>query len=59
MITNTEVIKYEIEENQIRIQIKLQFKDASQLVIKDYKFSDNTRKYSYHWMDRGGSLRMG
>ena len=58
IITNIEVIKYEIEENQIRIQIKLELKDRSQLVIRDYKFSDNSRKYAYHWMDRAGSLRI-
>ena len=58
IITNTEVIKYEIEENQIRIQIKLELKDRSQLVIRDYKFSDNSRKYAYHWMDSAGNLRI-
>ena len=58
IITDTEVIKYESEEKQIRIQIKLELKDGSQLVIRDYKFIDNSRKYVYHWMDRAGNLRI-
>ena len=58
MITDIDVIKYEIEENQVRIQIKLELKEGSQLVIRDYKFSDNSRKYAYHWMDRAGNLRI-
>ena len=58
IITNIEVSKYEIEENQIRIQIKLELKDRSQLVIRDYKFSDNSRKYAYHWMDGAGNLKI-
>lgn len=58
LIAKTEVIKYEIEEKQIRIQIKLELKDGSHLVIRDYKFSDNSRKYVYHWMDIVGNLRI-
>jgi len=58
IITDIEVIRYEIEEDQIRIQIKLELRDGSLLVIRDYKFSDNSRKYVYHWMDKTGNLRI-
>ncbi|MDQ1352027.1 MAG: hypothetical protein QG657_2333 [Acidobacteriota bacterium] len=58
IITDIEVIRYEIEEDQIRIQIKLELRDSSLLVIRDYKFSDNSRKYVYHWMDKNGNLRI-
>ncbi len=58
MITHLQVIKYEIEENQIRIHVKLILTDESQLIIRDYKFVDNTRKYSYHWMDKDGNIRV-
>jgi hypothetical protein len=58
VISTIEVIKHEIEENQIRTNLKLELTDSSQLIIKDYKFSDNKRKYVYHWMDRDGNLRI-
>lgn len=58
VISTIEVIKHEIEENQIRTNLKLELTDSSQLIIKDYKFSDNKRKYAYHWMDRDGNLRI-
>ena len=58
IIAKTDVLKYEMEENQIRIHIKLELKDSSQLIIRDYKFIDNTRKYVFHWMDKDGNLRI-
>ncbi len=58
IISTIEVIKHEIEENQIRNYLKLKLTDRSQLIIKDYKFSDNKRKYAYHWMDGDGDLRI-
>lgn len=56
IVGDIEVVKYDVEENQIRLHVKLRLKDSSQLVIRDYKFRDNTRKYSYHWMDKDGGL---
>lgn len=58
IIKEIEVIRYESEENQIRIHIKLELKDRSILVVRDYKFSTNKRKYSYHWMDQHGNLKV-
>ncbi|MGE5341324.1 MAG: DUF6516 family protein [Candidatus Omnitrophota bacterium] len=58
IIAETQIIKYEIEENQIRIQIKLLLRDESILIIRDYKFSDNSRKYVFHWMDKAGNLKI-
>jgi hypothetical protein len=58
IITDLEVVKYEFEENQVKIQIKLELRDNSLLVIRDYKFSDNSRKYVYHWMEKTGNLRV-
>jgi Family of unknown function (DUF6516) len=58
IVSDIEVIRYEVEENQKRLHIKLLLIDDSLLIIKDYKFSDNTRKYSYHWMEQNGELRL-
>ena len=56
IIVKTEVLLYEYDENQIRIKINLALADDSILVIKDYRFNNNTRKYSYHWMKENGEL---
>jgi len=58
IIKKTEIIAYEFEENQVRIKIALELTDDSRLIIKDYKFRNNVRKYSYHWMDNNGELRI-
>lgn len=58
LINHIDVLKYESEENQIRVHVKLLLKDNSRLILRDYKFSDNTRKYSYHWMDSNGKLKV-
>jgi len=57
IIKRTDIITYEFEENQVRIKIELELTDGSLLIIKDYKFSNNTRKYAYHWMGSNGKLR--
>ncbi len=58
IIRDVRVLKYEWEEDQMRIHIQIRLKDDSHLVVRDYKFSDNSRKYSYHWMDENGDLRI-
>ena len=57
-IRNIDINAYEYAENQLRIKIELRFTDESKLIIKDYKFSNNKRKYSYHWMDNKGKLKI-
>lgn len=37
---------------------RIEFIDRSMLHIKDYLFPDGTRKYSYHWQDSSGQLRI-
>ena len=32
--------------------------EYADLYLKDYLFADGTRKYSYHWQDAKGQLRM-
>ncbi|NIM12344.1 MAG: hypothetical protein GTO45_09540 [Candidatus Aminicenantes bacterium] len=58
IIKNTRIILYEFEENQVRIKAEVELIDGSTLVIKDYKFSNNTRKYAYHWMDKKEKLKI-
>ena len=58
IIKRTDIVTYEFEENQVRIKIELELTDGSLLIIKDYKFSNNTRKYAYHWMGSDRKLKI-
>ncbi len=58
IIKRTDIVTYEFEENQVRIKIELELTDGSLLIIKDYKFSNNTRKYAYHWMAGDRKLKI-
>ncbi|MCK5055602.1 MAG: hypothetical protein KAT34_03035 [Candidatus Aminicenantes bacterium] len=58
IIKNIEIKAYEFDENQLRIKVVLRLSDKSKLIIKDYKFSNNKRKYAYHWMDSQGKLKI-
>jgi len=42
---------FEEEGFSYRLNSHLIFIDDSILVVKDYVFQNNERKYSYHWMD--------
>lgn len=57
IISDWEVIKYDVEGNSFRFLARITLKDSSTLVIKEYYFeSDSKRKYSYHWMDVDNQL---
>ncbi|MFZ2419420.1 MAG: DUF6516 family protein [Smithellaceae bacterium] len=47
---------YEREANIFRFKARIVFKNGSLLRIKEYRFSDGTRKYSYHWETGKGVL---
>lgn len=57
IISDWEVIKYDVEGNSFRFLARITLKDSSILVIKEYYFeSDSKRKYSYHRMDLDNQL---
>lgn len=58
IIEKTEVILYEFDEDQVRIKLELKLIDGSRLIVKDYKFSNNKRKYAYHWLDSRGNMKI-
>ena len=47
---------YEHEFPLFRIKITLTFTDDSRLYIKEYRFTDGSRKYAFHWETAGGDL---
>jgi hypothetical protein len=55
-ITGWHVDLYEREGNIFRFKAIEFLEDQSKLHIKEYRFLDQSRKYSYHWEDSNGSL---
>lgn len=49
---------YEHEGPLLRVKIQLAFVDKSKLHVKEYRFTDGSRKYAYHWTDADGILKI-
>jgi len=49
---------YEHEFPLFRIKITLTFSDDSRLHIKEYRFTDSSRKYAFHWETVDGELKV-
>lgn len=47
---------FEEEHNSYRFAAVVRLNDGSSLHIRDYKFENGERKYSYHWMDEKEKL---
>jgi hypothetical protein len=58
IIKDYKVLTYEIEGELRRITLQITFADQSQLLVKEYLFPKNIRKYAYHWQDPKGNLRI-
>ncbi len=50
------ILEYKRYGSATSLVAKIEFKNGSQLHIKDYLFIDGKRKYSYHWQDVNGKL---
>lgn len=53
VIKEISVKKYEVRESAYAVVLKINFKDKSELHVRDYLFDDGMRSYSYHWQDKG------
>lgn len=51
------VVRFEQEKNAHLLQISAILQDGSCLEIRDYSFSDGSRKYAYQWMNPDDELR--
>ena len=49
---------YEHETPLFRLKIILTFTDDSRLHVKEYRFTDSSRKYSFHWESNDGKLKI-
>lgn len=51
------VNRYEREAEAYLLSISATLKDGSRLDLRDYLFTDRSRKYAYQWMENDGTLR--
>ena len=57
-IVNYRIDRYEHEGALLRINLQILFVDNSVLRVKEYRFLDGSRKYSYHWADADAVLKI-
>jgi len=57
-IASYRIDRYEHEGPLLRIKLQLDFTDGSLLHLKEYRFTDGSRKYAYHWTSSDGALRV-
>lgn len=55
-VLSFQVELYEHESPILRFKATVAFTNGSRLRIKEYRFSDGSRKYAYHWETADGSL---
>jgi len=52
-----QIVHFEQEKDTYLLQISTVLQDDSRLEMRDYLFSDGSRKYAYQWMNPDGTLR--
>ncbi|MFO7540408.1 MAG: DUF6516 family protein [Chloroflexota bacterium] len=52
-----QVTRYEQEGEAYLLHVTALMQDDSRLAIRDYLFTDQSRKYAYQWMEPDGTLR--
>jgi hypothetical protein len=50
-----EILKFKMAGDAYQLVCRLDLLDGSILFVRDYLFSDGTRKYSFHWQAQEGS----
>ena len=58
IVSDCQVEMYEHESFLFRFKATVIFVDCSKLRIKEYRFSDGSRKYAYHWESADGILKI-
>jgi hypothetical protein len=56
-VTDYQIELYEHESSLFRFKATVILVDGSKLRIKEYRFSDGSRKYAYHWESADGILK--
>ena len=56
IISSFNILLYEKEGTSSRLKLEVVFNDQSKLLIRDYIFNENERKYVFHWMDKDNNL---
>ncbi len=56
IITDFKVKRYVNEDSLFACKVLITFSDKSTLDVKEYRFTNNERKYSFHWMDKNNKM---
>jgi hypothetical protein len=56
IIKDLSIELFEEENYSYRFNASIKFINLSVLIMKDYVFNNNERKYSYHWMDSNDKM---
>ena len=58
IIASWQVLLHEQDGEYERLKLEIDFHDGSKLYVKDYHFTSDERKYSFHWSDSNGKLKI-
>ncbi|MFQ5707718.1 MAG: DUF6516 family protein [bacterium] len=58
IISSFKILLYERETDNSRLKLEVVFLDESKLIVRDYYFGGEQRKYVFHWMDKKNNLRV-
>ena len=58
LIASWRVLLHEQDGNYARLKLEIVFHDGSELLVKDYHFAPDERKYAFHWSEAGGKLKI-
>ena len=56
IIADFKIKRYVNEGSLFACKIQISFSDKSTLEVKEYRFSNNERKYAFHWMNKKGEM---
>lgn len=56
IIAGFRVRKYVNEESLFACKVLITFSNQSTLDVKEYRFANGERKYSFHWMDKNHKM---
>jgi hypothetical protein len=55
IISGYKIVNFKMVGNSYSLVCEISFTDKTRLFVRDYVFSDGTKKYSFHWQDIQGN----
>ncbi|OFY64017.1 MAG: hypothetical protein A3H98_08735 [Bacteroidetes bacterium RIFCSPLOWO2_02_FULL_36_8] len=56
IISSLKILKYVNERTLFTCKVIITFYNKSTLSVKEYRFANKERKYSFHWMDKNHKM---